>query len=88
MKIEDVKFDDAVFQIPKNAVSIVMNVKIFQGNEIHELKAEYNTEDIREAFNLFEKTVDGEYPLWRLTEDWARKIMENPNELDIENGDD
>lgn len=87
MQIEDVKFDDAVFQIPTNAVSITMNVKIFQDGEIHELEAEYNTEDIREAFALFEKTTDGEYPLWRLTEDWARKIMENPNELNMEEGD-
>lgn len=75
MTIDDVEFDDAVFGIPKNTVSLVMNVKIFQDGEIQELKAEYNIEEIRDAFNLFEKTVDGEYPLYKLNEDFVEKIL-------------
>lgn len=80
MKIEDVKFGDAVFQIPTNTVSITMNVKIFQDGEIHELEAEYNTEDIRAAFALFEKTEAGDYPLYKLSDDFLKKMIKEGDE--------
>lgn len=70
VQIDDIEFNDAVIPIPTNSVSIVMHVKIFQNGEIHELQAEYDTAEIREAFNLFDKTVNGDYPLYKLNEDW------------------
>ena len=63
-----IAYNDAVFQIPQNAVKITIEADIYEGGEISTVKAEYNMEDIREAFHLFEKTMDGEYPMYELTD--------------------
>lgn len=66
--LDDIKFVDAVIPIPESTVSIEMEVKVYEDGEIHELKASYNLADIREAIDLFEKTWQGEYPKFVLTE--------------------
>ena len=84
MTIDDVKFDDAVFSIPNNAISILMQVKIFQDGEIHDLEVEYNVREICDAFNLFEKTISGEYPLYKLSDDFLKKIKGEQNDEQID----
>ena len=68
ISIEDIEFEDAVIPIPKNAVSIKLEVKTYEDGEIHTVCADLEMSDIREMFRTFEETVAGDYPLYTATE--------------------
>lgn len=79
MNIDDIEFVDAVFPIPKNAVHIMLEAEIFESGEAHTVKAEFSPSDVRDAINLFEKTVEGDYPKFTLTEkgkEWLNKLRQ------------
>lgn len=79
MKVEDLKFDDAVIQIPRNAVKISMDVEVYENGEIGKLHADFDMEAIRDAFKTFEETVSGDYPLFCLTDEgreYAERLMQ------------
>ena len=66
--VDDMNFVDAVFGIPENAVEVVLNVKSYENGELVKTVGTYDFKAVREAINLFEQTVDGEYPLYVTTE--------------------
>ena len=68
MSIDDIEFVDAVLSIPKNAVKIEFNIETYEQGEMHTVKGTYDPTDIRDAINLFDQTVAGEYPLYVATE--------------------
>ena len=68
MTIDEMEFVDAVISIPKNAISITLDVKTYENGVIQNVGAEFDASDIREMINLFEKTEVGEYPKYVFTE--------------------
>lgn len=66
--VDDMDFVDAVFGIPENAVEVVLNVKSYENGELVKTVGTYDFKAVREAINLFEQTVEGEYPLYVTTE--------------------
>lgn len=68
MKVENLKFDYAVFEIPINAVKVSMEVEVYESGKIEKIHADFCLEDIRDAFNTFEETVAGDFPLFALTD--------------------
>lgn len=73
-----IAYSDAVFQIPQSAVKITIEADIYESGEISRVRAEYNMEDIREAFHLFDETIDGEYPRYELTDkgkEWLERLL-------------
>lgn len=55
---------DAVVATPKDAFEIELIAKIYHEGEIKKVTKKYTSSEIREAINLFEKTVSGEYPVY------------------------
>lgn len=77
--LEDIEFVDAVFGIPKNAYRITINVSSLEDGKECNATAELGPADIREAIDLFEQTVNGDYPMYTLTDEgreYAEKLME------------
>lgn len=72
--IDDFEFEDAVMTLPKNAIEVVYKVKVYEDGEIHELEGTYGVNDIREAFQLFNETVSGNYPKFVLSEKYLEKL--------------
>lgn len=66
--VDDINFVDAVFGIPENAVEVVLNVKSYENGELVKTVGTYDFKAVREAINLFEQTVEGEYPKYVATE--------------------
>ena len=69
MDINDIEFVDAVFPIPKNCVHIMLEAETFEDGKAHTVKAEFSPSDVRDAINLFEATVEGDYPKYVITEE-------------------
>lgn len=74
MTIDDIEFVDAVISIPKNAVKLTIEVVTYEDGELHTAEGKYGLEGIREAINLFQKTIDGDYPVYGLT-DKAKELL-------------
>ena len=72
----DMEFVDAVFSIPKNAVKITIDVQTYEDGVLQNVCGEFLPADIREAVNLFEATVAGDYPKYVLTDEGRRLIGE------------
>ena len=70
VKIEDIKFEDAILSIPKNSVEIEFKAKVFKNGEIVTLSGIYDLENIQEAKRLFDKCCDGEYPTYIVSEEF------------------
>lgn len=68
MTIDDIEFVDAVIDIPKNAVKITVTAEIYENGEMHIAEGYLGPADIRDAINLFQDTVDGDYPVYGLSE--------------------
>lgn len=67
--IDDVEFRDAVISIPANAIFLKQEVKVVDDNgDIATLEASFVLKDIQDMFDLFEKTIAGDYPKYILTE--------------------
>ena len=76
MEAEDMNFVDAVIGIPENSVAITVKVTVFENGKLQELEIEYDAEEIREAINLFDETIAGNYPRYELTEKGREMIRE------------
>ena len=68
MSIDDIEFVDAVFSIPKNAVRVEFSIETYEQGEMHTVKGVFDPADIRDAINLFDEIVAGEYPKYVATE--------------------
>jgi hypothetical protein len=68
MTIDDIEFVDAVISIPANAVKLTIEAVTYEDGELHTVKGEYGPVEIRDAINLFQDTIDGDYPVYSLTE--------------------
>ena len=64
----DIETVDAVLQIPKNAVELKITAKIYENDELFEAESKFDLSEIKEAVDLFEQTMAGEYPRFALTE--------------------
>ena len=83
MDINDIEFVDAVFQIPKNCVHIMLEAETFENGEVHTVKAEFSPSDVRDAINLFQATEAGDYPLYVITDkgrEWLEQMKTPPQE--------
>lgn len=78
--IDEIEFVDAVLSIPKNAVEIHMDVKVYEDGKLQQLGADFDMQDIRDSIDRFEKTIDGEYSTYRITEDGMKWLEEHKNE--------
>ena len=67
LNIEDIAFEDAVIKIPINAISVKIEAKTYENGKIQTVNAEFGPQEIREAFNTFEETMSGDYPVFGLT---------------------
>ena len=77
MDIDNIEFVDAVFPIPKNCVHIMLEAETFEDGKAHTVKAEFSPSDVRDAINLFEATVEGDYPKYVITEkgkEWLEQM--------------
>lgn len=75
----DIETVDAVLQIPKNAVELKITAKIYENDALFEAESKYDLTEIKEAVDLFEQTIAGEYPRFCLTEkghELARKLAD------------
>ena len=77
--LDDIEFQDAVIAIPANTIYIKHEVRTCENGEVVTLKATYSPKDIREMFDLFEKTAEGDYPKYQLTEKGRRELEEKLN---------
>ena len=83
MTIDDIEFVDAVISIPANAVKLTIEAVTYVDGELHTAEGKYDLEGIRDAINLFQETIDGEYPVYCLTEkakeqlEWMDKYTEH-----------
>ena len=68
MKVEDLKFDDAVIRIPRNAVKVSVDIEVYENGELGKIHADFDLEAIRDAFDTFEDTVNGDYPMFEITD--------------------
>jgi hypothetical protein len=71
----DIETVDAVLQIPKNAVELKITAKIYENDALFEAESKFDLSEIKEAVDLFEQTMAGEYPRFALTEE-GRKYAE------------
>ena len=76
ISIEDIEFEDAVIRIPKNAVTVTIEVQTYENGEMQTVSAKLCPSEIREAFRTFEETMSGDYPLYALTENGRHFIEE------------
>ena len=74
--IEDIEFEDAVISLPKNTVHLSITAKTYEADGEHTIRAEFTLADIRDMFETFEKTIDGDYPVYALTEEGKRYAEE------------
>ena len=83
MTIDDIEFVDAVISIPANAVKLTIEAVIYEDGELHTVEGKYGPVEIRDAINLFQDTIDGDYPVYSLTEKakeqlgWMDKYIEH-----------
>jgi hypothetical protein len=68
MTIDDIEFVDAVISIPENAVKLTIEAVTYEDGELHTVEGKYGPVEIRDAINLFQDTIDGDYPVYSLTE--------------------
>lgn len=68
MTIDDIEFVDAVISIPKNAVKVTVTAEIYENGEMYTVEGDLGPADVRDVINLFQDTVDGDYPVYSLTE--------------------
>lgn len=68
MTIDDIEFVDAIISIPKNAVKLTIEAMTYEDGELHTVEGKYGPKGIRCAIDLFQDTIDGDYPLYCLTE--------------------
>ena len=69
MDISDIKFVDSVIRIPENSIRITLSVETIENGKTYTVKGELNPSDVREAINLFSATLEGDYPVYVLTEE-------------------
>lgn len=77
MEINDIEFVDAVFNIPKNCVHIMLTAEVFEKGEVHTVQAEFSPSDVRDAISTFEATVCGDYPTFEITDkgrEWLKQF--------------
>lgn len=83
MTIDDIEFVDAVISIPANAVKLTIEVVTYEDGELHTVEGKYGPVEIRGSINLFQETIDGEYPVYGLTDKakeqlaWMNKYIEH-----------
>lgn len=74
VNIDNIKMEDAVISLPANAIQVTFDADMCEGGKIIKVKGKYDLEAIRKAFELFEDTVAGEYPVYDLT-DKGRELL-------------
>lgn len=65
---DKIEYEYIVLSIPKESVYLEVNASLLDNGSVITLSTKMNPSDIREAANDYEKTVDGELPLYTLTE--------------------
>lgn len=68
MTIDDIEFVDAVISIPVNAVMLTIEAVTYENGELHTAEGKYGPAEIREAINLLQDTINGDYPVYGLSE--------------------
>ena len=82
MSIDDIMFVDAVLRIPQNAVKINFTVETYERGEMITVEGVFGPTDIRDAINLFDQTVAGEYPLYVVTENGLKFLKQMKEEAE------
>lgn len=76
VKYYDGGYKDIIVCIPKNAIEMIVKLKIHENDEMFNAEETFDFEDIKYAENLFEQCCNGEYPVYTLTEK-GREYFEN-----------
>ena len=87
MEVKDIEFEDAVISLPKNAIHLSITVKTYEADGEHTVLAEFTLADIRDMFETFWKTVDGDYPVFALTEEgkkYADELLRREKNADTD----
>lgn len=71
----------AVIDLPENAVSITVNIDVYQDGEIETVSKAYDINDIRVMFNKADVGYFADDDMWVLTEK-GRKTMEQSDVAD------
>ena len=75
--MDDNDFVDAVFAIPENAVEVLIKVKSYESGKLIESEGAYDLKEIKKAVDLFQQTIEGEYPKYVITEEGKKWLEEN-----------
>lgn len=59
---------DIIIDIPTNTVEMTLTLKVYTDGEIQECERHFDMQDIRDAEQTFDDCVNGEYPLYALTD--------------------
>ena len=73
------KLKDIIIDIPINTIEMTLTIKVYKDGEIQECERRFNMQDIRDAEQTFEDCINGEYPLYALTD--KAEEMFNDDEL-------
>jgi hypothetical protein len=73
--INNFEWQDIVITIPKNTVHIIADISVFDNGKIVKCQGEYNVNDINDCKNTLEKYIDGDLPLYVLT-DKEKELLE------------
>lgn len=85
--IDKLEYENAVVVIPKDSAYMKISVQIVRGGELVTMTQEYSAGDIRDAFNLFEKTVYGDYPTFKISEEGEKYLKELDENSEALTGD-
>ena len=67
-KINNIEWEHIVVSIPKNTVHMIVQTSIFNDGKIDTYRAEYNLDALNECRDILEKYIEGELPLYVVTE--------------------
>lgn len=70
------EYKDIVISIPINTCGFTIDADVYKDGKIQKIKGIYNMQDIAKGEQLFEDTINGDYPQWCLTE-YGEQVVEN-----------
>lgn len=74
--INNIEWEDIVVTIPKNTVHMIIQTSVFDNDKIVKYQGDYNVDDINDCKNTLEKYINGDLPLYVITEK-GREMLEH-----------
>lgn len=67
---------DIIIDIPIDTIEMTLTIKVYKDGEIQECERRFNMQDIEDAKQTFEDCINGDYPLYGLT-DKGKELFDN-----------